>query len=93
MEIIINDIKSALEAAKLKHPDWSKYTIQDMALIVSEEAGEISKAVVDFKLMEKVPLEEVQMELLQTAAMCLRMLENIEMIPLPLSRLKAGLSI
>jgi NTP pyrophosphatase (non-canonical NTP hydrolase) len=71
----INHIVDELKSAKLKHPDYPEDMFEQLA-IMSEEAGEVAKAVLQYK-REGGDLQEVKDELVQTAAMCIRMLENI----------------
>lgn len=62
--------------AKRAHPETDEFDINKMALVVSEEAGEVSRAVLQYQ-DEGGHLESVKEELIQTAAMCLRMLLNL----------------
>ena len=69
-------INNELQKAKAKHPDWPKNMFEQVT-IISEEAGEIAKAVLHFK-REDGTLQDVKDELAQTAAMCIRMLEHLQ---------------
>lgn len=69
---VSNEYGKALKA----HPETDQFDINKMALVVSEEAGEVSKAVLQYQ-DEGGSLDEVKEELIQTAAMCLRMLLNL----------------
>lgn len=69
-------IEAALVFAKLKHQDYPKDIFKQLA-IMQEEAGEVTKAVLDYT-DGKCSLNDVREELFQTAAMCMRMLENLE---------------
>lgn len=71
LELIINELKRAEEL----HPWWPEDILHAVA-IVNEEAGEVTKAAFDF-VYSNGPLYEVQDELVQTAAMCIRMLLHI----------------
>ena len=72
---ISSEIATELEKAKKKHPNWPTDIFQQLA-IMQEEAGEVSKAVLDYHF-EKKSIADVREELLQTAAMCVRMFENL----------------
>jgi len=69
-------IEEELEHAQKKHPNFPKDMFQQLA-IMQEEAGEVTKAVLHFHY-ENGTIEHVKEELIQTAAMCVRMLENLE---------------
>ena len=71
LELIINELKRAEEL----HPRWPEDILHAVA-IVNEEAGEVTKAASDF-VYNNGPLYAVQKELVQTAAMCVRMLLHI----------------
>ena len=70
------EIDRELIKAKEKHPKWPK-NINKQALIMLEEAGEVAKAVLQYQ-DENGSLNEIKKELVQTAAMCMRMLETIK---------------
>ena len=72
---ISSEIATELEKAKKKHLNWPTDIFQQLA-IMQEEAGEVSKAVLDYHF-EKKSIADVREELLQTASMCVRMLENL----------------
>lgn len=67
-----DEIQQELERAEKKHPDFPKDMFQQLA-IMQEEAGEVTKAVLHYHY-EGGTLEDVCEELVQTAAMCMRML-------------------
>jgi len=69
-------IINALKEAKEKHPVWPEDIFEQLA-ILQEEAGEITKAVLDYKTGDGSK-EDLQKEVYQTAAMCLRFLENLK---------------
>lgn len=69
------EIDAELARAEQKHPDFPKDMFQQLA-IMQEEAGEVTKAVLHYHF-EKGSLEAVREELIQTAAMCIRMLQNL----------------
>ena len=68
-------IRDELMKAKIKHPDYPEDMFEQLA-IMTEESGEVAKAVLQYK-REGGELQEVKDELVQTAAMCIRMLENL----------------
>jgi NTP pyrophosphatase (non-canonical NTP hydrolase) len=68
-------IEKELIKAKELHPKYPKDIFWQLA-IMSEEAGEVAKAVNDY-VDGKTSLSHVKEELYQTAAMCIRMLENL----------------
>lgn len=69
------EIETELQRAKEKHPDYPQDIFYQLA-ILQEEAGEVTKAVLDYHY-ENDNLDHVKVELIQTAAMCMRMLENL----------------
>lgn len=69
------EIDSELIKAKKKHPHFPDDMFKQLA-ILQEEAGEVTKAVMHLHY-EGGSVEDVKMELIQTAAMCVRMLENL----------------
>lgn len=71
-----NPIDAELKRAIKKHPNFPKGIFKQLA-IMNEEAGEVTKAVLHYKY-EGGSIEDVKDELIQTAAMCMRMLNNIE---------------
>lgn len=71
-----SDIDAELVRAKMKHPEWPTDMFRQLA-IMNEEAGEVTKAVLHYHY-EQGSLEDVKSELIQTAAMCMRMLENLK---------------
>jgi hypothetical protein len=70
----ITDIFAELDRAKKVHA-WPVDLIHQIA-IMAEESGESVKAALDYTY-KGAPLADVRKELLQTAAMCLRCLENL----------------
>ena len=69
-------IQDELERAIAIHPDYPSDIFKQLA-IMQEEAGEVTKAVLDYS-DSKDSLEHIKEELIQTAAMCVRMILNIE---------------
>jgi len=70
-----NIIDAELKIAEKKHPNFPTDIFHQLA-IMQEEAGEVTQAVLHFHY-EKGTLEHVKEELVQTAAMCMRMLQNL----------------
>lgn len=68
-------IDAELKRAKEKHPEWPEDMFRQLA-IMQEEAGEVTKAVLHYHY-EGGTVDHIQEELIQTAAMCMRMLENL----------------
>ncbi|CAL2092093.1 conserved hypothetical protein [Tenacibaculum sp. 190524A05c] len=81
---IIQKIKEELLKAEQKHPFWPDDILHQIA-IVNEESGEATRAALQFQY-EEGELDEVKNELIQTAAMCIRMLKNLENV----SRIKTN---
>jgi len=70
-----NVIDAELTKAKAKHPNYPDNIFIQLA-IMQEEAGEVTRAVLHLAY-EGGSIEDVRKELIQTAAMCMRMLENL----------------
>ena len=68
-------VQIELQRAEEIHPNFPKDMFQQLA-IMQEEAGEVTKAVLDYHF-GKDTIEHVREELIQTAAMCVRMLQNL----------------
>jgi NTP pyrophosphatase (non-canonical NTP hydrolase) len=68
-------IESELKRAEIKHPDYPIDMFRQVA-IMNEESGEVTKAVLDYHY-EGGSIEHIKEELIQTAAMCMRMLMNL----------------
>lgn len=69
-------IDDELKRAEAKHPNYPEDMFRQLA-IMNEEAGEATKAVLHYHY-ENGSLEDVKVELVQTAAMCMRMIESID---------------
>lgn len=69
-------IEKQLIRAENKHPAWPTNIFEQVA-IMNEEAGEVTKAVLHYK-REGGTLQDIEEELQQTAAMCMRMLKGLE---------------
>lgn len=75
-ENIIYQIKKELNRAKKKHPYFPTDIVHQVA-IMNEEAGEAVRAANNYEYHGGVK-ENIRVELIQTAAMCIRCLENME---------------
>ena len=71
---IVIDIE--LKRAEKKHPNFPADMFRQVA-IMNEEAGEVTKAVLHYHY-ENGGLENIKKELIQTAAMCVRMLDALK---------------
>ena len=65
-----------LRRAEAKYPEWPADLIHQVA-IMQEESGEAIRAALNH-VYHGEPLADVRGELVQTAAMCLRCLKNLE---------------
>jgi len=66
--------RELIRAEKI-HPDFPKDIFQQLA-IMQEESGEVVKSVVDYQFHGGT-INDIREELIQTAAMCMRMLNNL----------------
>jgi hypothetical protein len=73
---IINNILVKLQEAEEKHPTFPVDTIHQVS-IMNEEAGEAIRAALQY-VYEKGSIKALELELMQTAAMCIRVLENLQ---------------
>jgi len=71
-----NVIEHELQRAKRIHPDYPDNFFKQL-IIIQEEFGEAKRAVIHF-LNKNGSMERVKTKLVQTAAMCVRMLENLK---------------
>lgn len=76
-EQIYFEIEKELERAKAKFPGWPSLQPIHCAAIVAEEAGELVQAALQFEY-EGGDKENMKSEAIQTAAMCIRFLENFD---------------
>ena len=77
MKNIINEIVRTLESAEQQHPIFPDDLIHKVA-IMTEESGEAMRAALNFVYVNGTK-EELVTELLQTAAMCVRILKQDNM--------------
>ncbi|KAB8156174.1 hypothetical protein EZY14_002845 [Kordia sp. TARA_039_SRF] len=71
----LQEVQTELKRAEQKHPEYPECDFRRVA-IMNEEAGEVTKAVLHFHY-EKGTQEHIREELVQTAAMCMRMYKNL----------------
>lgn len=72
---ILTDIVIELERAKKLHPNWPADIIHAVA-VVAEESGEAVRAALNMHY-QGGSIADLRTELVQTAAMCVRMIENL----------------
>lgn len=77
VEEIVKEVTYELSKAERKHTFWPKDIIHAVS-IMQEESGESIRAAIQ-SVYENGSLDEVQHELIQTAAMCFRCLKNIDL--------------
>lgn len=70
-----SEILKELQRAETIHPSYPTDMFKQLA-IMQKEAGEVTKAVLDCQ-SGKDTVEHVVVELVQTAAMCMRMIKNL----------------
>lgn len=73
---IAKEIKYELLRAIEKHPNYPKNKYEQLA-ILQEEVGEVTKAVLQLQQEGKGNIDDIKAELIQSAAMCIRMLLNM----------------
>jgi sirohydrochlorin ferrochelatase len=86
MNGILDDILKEVKRAKKKHPRWPDHVVA-RAAIVSEEAGELVRAALLYKYEresspedQKQQIDDMKKEAIQTAATCIRFLEDLKTI-------------
>ncbi len=72
-------VEDELNRAKKLHPNYPFDMFRQVA-IMNEEAGEVTKAVLHYHY-ENGSLDDIKKELIQTMAMCMRMLESLPKPP------------
>lgn len=73
---IISEITNELNRAEKKFPSWPNDIIHASA-IVAEESGELTRSALQFQY-EGGSIEDARTEAIQTAAMAIRFLKNID---------------
>jgi hypothetical protein len=73
-----SEITSSYYRAKKKHPDWSNYDIVHRTAKLVEEAGEVLQQANDVHEGKTICTDKYRQELLQTGAMVLRNLRELE---------------
>lgn len=68
-------IDAELKRAEKLHPNYPTDMFRQLA-IMQEESGEVAKSVIDYHY-SKDTIEHIKEELIQTAAMCMRMFLNL----------------
>jgi len=76
MHALYGEIAQELRSAEAKFPGWPAH-LSDGVMIVLEEAGEVAKAAVDAR-WGRAYMRDVRAELVQTAAMAIRMIGAID---------------
>lgn len=71
-------IDKELKRSEIKHPNYPEDMFRQVA-IMNEEAGEVTKAVLHY-FYENGSIENVKKELIQTSAMCMRMLNHLNQL-------------
>lgn len=69
-------IHQELERAEAKHPEWPDDLVY-MDQIVNEEKGEVTRAVVQYCIDGTGTIQSIRDGLKQTAAVCVRMIKQI----------------
>ena len=73
---MIKELLAEVERAERLHPEWPEDVIHQVAIMV-EEAGEAMRAALNY-VYHGGELSELQDELVQTGAMVIRCLEDID---------------
>lgn len=73
--VIYSEIEKEVTRSFKKHGKMPINVFEQFA-IVQEELGEVSKAILDYKY-NNADFEDIKTELIQTAAMCVKMLQKI----------------
>jgi len=84
VHLIIQDILAELARAEHFHPVWPAFSHRGdhvwAASILAEEAGEVLKAALNYQAHGKGNIERIREELVQTAAMAIRNLKNLDRV-------------
>lgn len=70
-------VLNELERAKKKYPEFPTGIVRQVA-IMAEEAGEAIREANNIEYGQNGDLDALRTELIQTAAMCLRVIENMK---------------
>lgn len=73
---IIDETVAELSKAESKHPSWPEDVIHQVS-IMNEESGEAIRAALQI-VYENGNTTDLKTELIQTAAMCFRVLKNLK---------------
>lgn len=74
IEMILSEYDKAVQ----KHPFWPDDVIHAVAIMIGE-AGEAMQAAINYRTCEG-GMEDLILEIAQTGAMCVRLLENLGII-------------
>ncbi len=81
-DTILAKIKEEVISSLKKHPKWPDDPFHALS-ILGEEFGEVSKALLEhFGTNQDIRLDDIRMELIQLGAMCVRMLDGLDKVPL-----------
>ena len=75
-EAILEEIYGELSRAEVKHPGWPENHFEQLT-IVNEEIGEANRALLHY-YHEKGGYDHYIQELIETAAMCVRVIKNFK---------------
>ena len=75
-----NILKEVLCERIVQDKRWGTqdHDMADYYTILGEEFGEVGKAICEYKLQRKVPIEQIRLELIQTAAVAIAMIESLD---------------
>ena len=73
---LCGDVNEEVNQAEFKFPLWP-VDISDGMQIINEEMGESNKAALDY-VYDRDTIEHLREELIQTAAMCIRMIGRLD---------------
>lgn len=74
---VVLEVLAELERAKKKHPEFPTGIVRQVA-IMAEEAGEAIREANNIEYGQNGDLDALRTELIQTAAMSLRVIENMK---------------
>ena len=77
---VFDSVRRELNRAEKLHPVWPNDPIHVVA-IVTEECGEAMREAIDVRYFRHGDRDRLEKELVQTAAMAIRALVNIDKIP------------